>query len=225
MASRALKPANAETVEDVLDAMDRRTVNHPNLSSAMAAAFAEIEKATKSAENPAFKAGGKVSKYADLTSIIEAIKPPLIRHGLFFTQRCHPADTGVSVETVLHHSSGEKESLGVLYVPANKQDPQGFGSALTYARRYALQTSFGVPVEDDDGNAASRQQPLREAATSSGIITAAQRDELQGLAEKASIPLEQVCAAYKIHALSELPSNLFDRAKASLLRAAQKEPA
>jgi hypothetical protein len=122
---------------------------HPNLAAAMTAAFAEIEGATKAATNPHFK-----SKYADLTSIIEAIKPPLIRHGLFFTQRCHPDQEGVSVETVLHHSSGEKESLGTLFVPANKRDAQGFGSALTYARRYALQTAFGVPTEDDDGNAA-----------------------------------------------------------------------
>jgi hypothetical protein len=46
--------------------------------------------------------------------------------------------------------------MGQLYVPANKRDPQGFGSAQTYARRYALQTAFGVPVEDDDGNSATR---------------------------------------------------------------------
>jgi hypothetical protein len=148
MATRALKPANSETVEDVLSQLGEPIV-HPNLSAAMAEAFAEIEGATKSATNPHFK-----SKYADLTSIIEAIKPPLIRHGLFFTQRCIPSEDGVSVETVLHHSSGEKEGLGTLYVPANKRDPQGFGSALTYARRYALQTAFGVPTEDDDGNAA-----------------------------------------------------------------------
>ena len=117
----------------------------------MASAFAEIEAATKDSTNPHFK-----SKYADLTSIIGAVKPPLIKHGLFFTQRCMPSEDGVSVETVLHHASGEKESLGVLYVPANKRDPQGFGSALTYARRYALQTAFGVPTEDDDGNAGTR---------------------------------------------------------------------
>jgi hypothetical protein len=145
MASKALK---AVTVEQALDELDRR-VDHANLAAAMTAAFAEIEGATKAATNPHFK-----SKYADLTSIIEAIKPPLIRHGLFFTQRCHPDQEGVSVETVLHHSSGEKESLGTLFVPANKRDAQGFGSALTYARRYALQTAFGVPTEDDDGNAA-----------------------------------------------------------------------
>lgn len=140
--------AKLATVEDALTDLGK-PVNHPNLASAMSAAFAEIEGATKAATNPHFK-----SKYADLTSIIEAIKPPLIRHGLFFTQRCQPSEDGVSVETVLHHSAGEKESLGTLYVPANKRDAQGFGSALTYARRYALQTAFGVPTEDDDGNAA-----------------------------------------------------------------------
>jgi hypothetical protein len=138
------------TVADEL-ADETKTMVHPNLASAMSAAFAEIEGATKAATNPHFK-----SKYADLTSIIEAIKPPLIRHGLFFTQRCQPSEDGVSVETVLHHAAGEKESLGTLYVPANKRDAQGFGSALTYARRYALQTAFGVPTEDDDGNAAVR---------------------------------------------------------------------
>jgi hypothetical protein len=117
----------------------------------MALAFAEIEAATKSADNPFFK-----SKYADLPAIIGTVKPALVAHGLFFAQHCHPSDDGVIVETVLYHKGGESLSLGSLYVPANKRDPQGFGSAQTYARRYALQTAFGVPVEDDDGNAATR---------------------------------------------------------------------
>jgi hypothetical protein len=149
----------APSVEDALSELGSPVV-HPNLAAAMSAAFAEIEGATKAATNPHFK-----SKYADLTSIIEAIKPPLIRHGLFFTQRCERAEDGVAVETVLHHSSGEKESLGTLYLPANKRDAQGFGSALTYARRYALQTAFGVPTEDDDGNAAvATHRPSKGAA-------------------------------------------------------------
>ena len=122
-----------------------------SLASAMAAAFAEIEGATKSATNPHFK-----SKYADLGTVIDAIKPALIRHGLFFTQRPQPHDHGICVETVVGHAGGEELSLGTLFVPANKQDAQGFGSALTYARRYALVTAFGVPVEDDDGHAAAR---------------------------------------------------------------------
>lgn len=131
------------------------------LAKAMALAFAEIESATKSALNPHFK-----SKYADITSVIEAIKPALIAHGLFFTQHPRPADGGVCIETVLHHAGGEQMSLGALFVPANKQDAQGFGSALTYARRYALVTAFGVPTEDDDGNAAVKSHKPKEPAHS-----------------------------------------------------------
>lgn len=125
----------------------------PPFAASLVAALAEIEGATKDKVNPAFK-----SKYADLTSVIEAIRPVLARHNLAFTQHPEPSDKGVCIETVLHHAGGDTLSLGKLYVPANKQDAQGFGSALTYARRYALVTAFGVPVEDDDGNAASRAQ-------------------------------------------------------------------
>jgi hypothetical protein len=141
----ATKLKAAETVEDVLDEMDAGA----GLAGAMALAFAEIEAATKSATNPHFK-----SKYADLGAVIDAVKPPLIKYGLFFTQRCHPSEGGVCVETVLHYRDGDSMPLGQLFVPANKNDAQGFGSALTYARRYGLMTAFGVPAEDDDGNAA-----------------------------------------------------------------------
>jgi hypothetical protein len=133
-----------KTVGDVIDELPDDT-----LHTAMARAFAEIEAATKDSTNPHFR-----SKYADLASVIEAVKPALINNGLFFTQRPHPADDGVSVETFVHHRNGEMLSLGILYMPANKRDPQGFGSALTYCKRYGLQTAFGVPTEDDDGNAA-----------------------------------------------------------------------
>jgi hypothetical protein len=119
------------------------------LSVDLVAAFAEIEGAAKDKVNPHFK-----SKYADLSSVIDAIKPVLARHNLAVYQRCNPVENGVSVQTILHHVSGEVVDLGTLYVPANKLDPQGFGSALTYCRRYALMTAFGVPAEDDDGNAA-----------------------------------------------------------------------
>lgn len=121
----------------------------PDIAVAYAAAFAEIGAATKGAVNPHFR-----SKYADLTSVIDAIKPALAKNDLFFIQACEPSDGGVRVKTTLWHKSGENIDLGTLYVPANKQDAQGFGSAITYARRYSLQTAFGVPTEDDDGNAA-----------------------------------------------------------------------
>ena len=146
------KQTKPPTVEDALNEIDASNTLH----GAMALAFAEIDAAVKSADNPFFK-----SKYADLGAIIGTVKPALVKHRLFFTQHCHPSDDGVIVETVLHHASGESLSMGQLYVPANKRDPQGFGSAQTYARRYALQTAFGVPTEDDDGNAAVKAVDAR----------------------------------------------------------------
>lgn len=131
----------------------------PNLSSAMAKAFPEIEQAEKGRQNPHFK-----SKYADLSSVTEAIKPALVKHGLWFRQVMHNIAGGVGVETVIHHNSGESLSCGILFVPAAKLDAQGYGSALTYARRYSLQSAFGVCPEDDDGNAAAAATRNREAA-------------------------------------------------------------
>jgi hypothetical protein len=164
------------------------------LASSMALAFAEIEAATKSADNPFFK-----SKYADLGSIIGTVKPALVAHGLFFTQHCHPSPDGVIVETVLHHAGGESMSMGQLYVPANKRDAQGFGSAQTYARRYALQTAFGVPTEDDDGNAATRTTNTTERVSdrpTTGETPPAKRVELAGGPHKSKTALWTAVRAF-----------------------------
>lgn len=67
-------------------------------------------------------------------------------------QETHEDGTGVTVETVFLHESGETFRSGKLHVPASKQDPQGYGSALTYARRYSLMAACGMAPEDDDGN-------------------------------------------------------------------------
>lgn len=172
------------------------------LASAMAAAFGEIEAATKDAKNPHFK-----SKYADLTAVIGAIKPALVRNGLFFTQNPEPHDQGVQIETILHHASGEVFSLGKLFVPANKRDAQGFGSALTYARRYALVTAFGVPVEDDDGEAA-RKTPE--------TVDDNQWAMLVQLIEATDTDTRKFCEAYKIDNLRALPAAAFPKAKGQL---------
>jgi hypothetical protein len=65
------------------------------------------------------------------------------------------------VETVFVHESGETLECGILHVPAAKQDPQGYGSALTYARRYSLMAAAGIAPEDDDGNSASRRAEIK----------------------------------------------------------------
>jgi hypothetical protein len=177
-----------------------------SLASALAAAFGEIESATKSANNPHFK-----SKYADLTTVIEAIKPALIAHDLYFTQRPEPTENGITIETVIGHAGGEELSLGKLFVPANKNDAQGFGSALTYARRYALVTAFGVPVEDDDGNAASKSQNQKPT-----VVDDAQWSELVQMMEAAEANTKAFCTAYNIGSLRELPAEAFPKAIAQL---------
>ena len=85
---------------------------------------------------------------------MEAVKQPLLKHGISFLQGIHDAVDGVAVETMLLHNSGEWIS-STLRIPATKQDAQGYGSAITYGRRYGLMAICGVPAEDDDGNAAT----------------------------------------------------------------------
>lgn len=121
------------------------------ISAALVKAQRAFGPALKSSSNPHFK-----SKYADLAACVEAVIDGLNSNGIALIQKQHPHDGGVAVETIFVHESGETLSAGVLTVPAAKQDPQGYGSALTYARRYSLMAACGIAPEDDDGNAASK---------------------------------------------------------------------
>lgn len=120
------------------------------IAAALVKAQGEMKAAVKDATNPHFR-----SKYADLESVVDAVKGPLLKNGITFIQGVHDADGGVAIETMLLHSSGEWIS-STLRLPASKQDAQGYGSAITYGRRYGLQSMCGVPAADDDGNAAAK---------------------------------------------------------------------
>lgn len=122
------------------------------VAAALVKAQKEFGPALKSSTNPHFK-----SRYADLAACVEAVVDALNNNGIALTQRVSPCDDGVIVETVFIHESGEVINCGQLHVPAAKQDPQGYGSALTYARRYSLMAACGIAPEDDDANAASRR--------------------------------------------------------------------
>lgn len=128
------------------------------LAAALAKAQAVMENASKDTANPFFK-----SKYANLESVVGVIRPAIEKFGLSFIQVCHDWDVGAKVETIILHESGEWLSCGIMAAPATKADAQGFGSALTYARRYSLSAAFGVATEDDDGNAASKHKPAAQA--------------------------------------------------------------
>ena len=123
------------------------------IASALVKAQRAFGPALKTHTNPAFR-----SRYADLGACIEAVIDALNGAGIALIQKQHPNEGGVTVETIFVHESGEILSAGLLSVPAVKQDPQGYGSALTYARRYSLMAACGIAPEDDDGNAASQPQ-------------------------------------------------------------------
>ena len=125
-----------------------------HIATALVKAQKAFAPALKDSNNPFFK-----TKYADLSTCVKAVIDALNDNGIALVQNCHPCDDGVSVETIFYHESGELINCGILHVPAAKNDPQGYGSALTYARRYSLMAACGIAPEDDDGNAASRGRP------------------------------------------------------------------
>lgn len=133
-----------------------------NLSASLVAAQADARNATFDSVNPHFK-----NRYASLAEVIETMKPVLAKHGLAIVQM--PAvrmDIGPVLMTRILHQSGEwiEEEYPINPI---KNDPQGFGSAITYARRYTLPGILMIASEeDDDGNVASAAPaPQRQTAT------------------------------------------------------------
>jgi len=127
------------------------------LATALAKAQGQMTGAMKDAANPFFK-----SKYADLSSVWDACRKPLSDNGLAILQSPQADGVKVSVETLLTHTSGQwiKDTLSV---SAKDDSPQAVGSAITYLRRYALQSFAGVAPEDDDGEAAQGRKPGQTA--------------------------------------------------------------
>jgi len=121
------------------------------IATALVKAQRDFAPALKTSTNPHFR-----SRYADLAACVEAVIDALNANGIAMIQRTHDSDNGVAVETLFVHESGETITGGILHVPAAKHDPQGYGSALTYARRYSLMAACGIAPEDDDANAAQR---------------------------------------------------------------------
>ena len=155
--------------------------DHKNVYAALAAAQAEMGKALKDSSNPAFK-----SKYADLASVMDACMPALGKHGIAVFQPTFDDETGRYVKTVFAHVSGEMIECRVPLI-VNKNDMQGYGSAVTYARRYGLMGMAGIAPEDDDGNAAAKSPPPKASHVSTEALRDAWRDSvLDGLPDDAS---------------------------------------
>jgi hypothetical protein len=150
------------------------------IATALVKAQKAFGPALKSSTNPHFK-----SRYADLAACDEAVIDALNNNGIALIQQSHECADGVIIETLFVHESGETLSGGKLHVPATKQDAQGYGSAMTYARRYSLQAACGIAPEDDDGNNASRPVKAKSTRTQAEIETlisaAADSDQIKAI--------------------------------------------
>ncbi len=137
-----------------------KSENINELAAALAKAQGELKNAGKNSDNPYFK-----SKYADLAEILNTVREPLAKYGLAITQLYDGMNgKDIAVTTMLMHSSGQYIANTGNY-PVSKQDIQGVGSAITYARRYSLAAMLGLAQEDDDGNTACQKPQQQRSDT------------------------------------------------------------
>lgn len=163
------------------------------IAPALLKAQKAITFAAKDTDNSFFK-----SKYADLPAVIDAIKPALNDNGIMFIQTNSPSDAGfLCLTTRLMHESGEWIE-DTASIPLPKNDPQGYGSAATYGRRYALAAITGLYQDDDDGNAASNVKAAPKAAKSVAA------DTLGNMNEESRLYLKELA----MEVLSHLPDEV-----------------
>ena len=147
--------------------------NIADLATALAIAQGQIENALKTRENPHFR-----SKYADLAGVWDACRDALSSNGLSVIQSPGElVDGRMAMTTQLCHKSGQW-IRGSLTIPLGKADAQAYGSATSYARRYALAAFVGVSPADDDGEAATAAKP-KPVAKSEPVISAGRKSSAQ----------------------------------------------
>lgn len=148
------------------------------LAEALSQAQGEMTFAAKSAKNPFFK-----SSYADLASVWDACREPLTKAGLSIIQNVETfmgEGMMVSVETILLHSSGEWSRSTLMVPVVGAATPQSIGSAVTYARRYALASMVGLAQADDDGNSSSGKHDKAEPVKMSESALANHQAAIEG---------------------------------------------
>ena len=181
-------------------------------SPAFFQAQCEMTGAKKNAKNPFFK-----SDYADLKSVMEAIREPFANNGLFFVQAAEANNNMIAITTRIVHTSGEWiESITEL--PPIKNDVHGWISAFTYGKRLGLQSLAGLPSVDDDGNLAVKHATApkvvfinkKEAAELDQLISDTSADKVEFL------NYYSTRAGSKITDLNQFPKDLFEQAVAVL---------
>ena len=127
------------------------------LINALIRAQKRIDHTTKDAKNPFFKSG-----YATLQNVFDTVKPALNEEGIYIQQVSHEREGGVCIETIFMGHGGSVSS-GQVFVPAPKNDPQAYGSAVSYAKRYSLQMACGIATTDEDDDAEKAMQRTKPA--------------------------------------------------------------
>lgn len=151
---------------------DKRTVHERFF-----AAYADMSNPAKNARNDHFK-----NAYATLEQVLESsVKPALETHGLILVQEVASDEHGVGVRTYVETATGERKDFGTFTLPLAKRDPQGGGSAITYARRYALKAIFGLSEVDDDGNGGSEHEAKKAAEREAARVLEADKAAYKSL--------------------------------------------
>jgi hypothetical protein len=186
-----------------------------NIATALASAQPNMGKALKQANNPHFR-----SKYADLGSVLDACLPALNERGIAVIQPPGEDEHGRFVETVLiHGESGEQLSCRVPLI-IGKNEMQGYGGAVTYARRYGLMAMAGIAPEDDDGKAAAKAAPKVEPPEP---ISADQFQEMNDLIFDTETDEVKLCAYWKVDELTQMNAKQASDAIAMLAKKKSKQ--
>jgi len=174
------------------------------LATALCKAQGEMGGAVKDSANPFFK-----SSYADLTSVIKAIKQPFADNGLSYTQFPVSNENGVGVSTRLMHISGQWLEMDYT-LPTVKKDPQASGSCISYARRYALQSIAGIPTAEDDAESAMLRGDDKKVISDDQIIS------INKLLDETGADSEKFCKWLKVRSVDQILAMHYDRAIAAL---------
>ena len=183
-----------------------------NLASALCKAQEEMGGAVKESKNPFFK-----SDYADLTSVIKAIKEPFANNGLSYTQFPTNDEGRIGVVTMLMHESGEYLEHSYT-LPTTKADPQSAGSAITYARRYALQSIAGIPTADDDAESAM----IRNNQSKTAVVSPEQAAEIKALLAEHGVDVKVFLQHFKTSSVDEMLAVHYSKAVSALKAKADK---
>ena len=170
------------------------------LFSALAKAQAKIEGVKKGAD-------GYNYKYADLPSVWDVIRKPLTDNGIAIHQAVQGANCDLRLVTSIHHKNGGTMTDGGVPLILVKNDMQGLGSAITYARRYGLMAAVGIAAEDDDGVGAGEALPT---------IKPEQKDVIVGLIKDANVDTATLCKHYGIKSVDDIPAEKFAQVKKTL---------